>query len=96
MSGKRPEVRTPDILGGKGEDAIEIDLTTLEEGEDYLTIDLTEGIYVNSAGNLQVTLKNMDETESITFESLQEGMIYPFRVKQVWGDNTTAGIIGVY
>jgi len=57
----------------------------------------TNGIYVGAAGDLEITLENMADGESIVFKGLVAGMIHPIRAKRIWTANTTAtDIIAVY
>ena len=58
---------------------------------------VTNGIYLGAEGNLEVTLENMNDGESVTFVGMKAGIIYPLRVKRVWATNTTAtDILAVY
>lgn len=58
---------------------------------------ISNGIYVGEAGDLEVTLENMADGESVTFVGLSAGMIHPIRTKRIWAANTTAtDIIAVY
>ena len=96
MSRKRPEVRYPDILGGKVENAEIIDLSAVDAGG-YIEITDAEGLYVGTEGNVEVTLKDMDDGDSIVFTALQAGAVHPFRIKRIWKDGTTADdIVVVY
>ena len=58
---------------------------------------VSNGIYLGGEGDLQVTLENMEDEESITFTGMKSGIFYPLRVKRVWATNTSAtDIIAVY
>ena len=58
---------------------------------------VSNGIYLGGEGDLQVTLENMEDEESITFTGMKAGIFYHLRVKRVWATNTTAtDIIAVY
>lgn len=48
---------------------------------------VTRGIYVGSAGNLQV---QMASGQTVTFENVAAGVIYPIRVARVMATGTTA------
>lgn len=48
---------------------------------------VTRGIYVGSAGNLQV---QMASGQTVTFENVAAGVIYPIRVARVMATDTTA------
>lgn len=50
-------------------------------------------IYVGGAGHLRVRMVSGDE---VTFQNLQPGGVYPFRLSQVMATGTTAtGLIGL-
>lgn len=58
-------------------------------------IDITSGIYIGEAGDLEVTFA--ESNESVVLEDVQAGSVHPFAVKEVHEEGTTAeGIVLVY
>ena len=67
--------------------------TLTPDDANELTI-VTRSIMVNVGGDVVVIFN--DDTTSVTL-TLQAGVVYPFRVKQILATGTTAtGIIGLY
>lgn len=61
---------------------------------DSTGIDVTRSLYVGTAGNVAVEMK--DGTE-VTFTNVQDGSLLPLRVSKVKSTNTTAtNIIALY
>ncbi|MFW6265051.1 MAG: spike base protein, RCAP_Rcc01079 family, partial [Bacillota bacterium] len=80
-----------EMSGGKARSAEEV---TPDDSND---IDVTNGLYIGTSGDLEVTLEDMTDGESIVFVGLQEGVIHPLKIKRVWDANTTAAdIIAIY
>ena len=74
--------------------AVNADSITPNDNED---IDVSEGIYVGTGGDLAVTFANMEAGTSIVLAGLQEGVIHPLKVKRVWATDTTAeNIVAIY
>lgn len=80
----------PTRLANKGVSAV---VVTPDNTTD---IELTSGIYVGETGDLVVTLRDMEDGETIVFKSLSPGVVHPLLVKRVWEDTTCVDIVAVY
>ena len=74
--------------------ALGAEAVTPHDAED---ITATSGLYVGVAGNVTLTLAEMDDGDSITFVALAAGVLHPLVVKRVWATGTDAtDILAVY
>jgi hypothetical protein len=56
---------------------------------------VASGVYVTGAGNLVVTLSNMDAGTYLTIAS-GAAQYHPLEVKRIWSTSTATGIIALY
>lgn len=59
------------------------------------TVDLpTAGtLFIGTGGDLKVTLQDMDDGDSVTFNNLADGQDFPRVVKRIWAASTVSDVI---
>jgi len=80
-----------ELYGGKARKAESITPSDVDD------IDVTEGLYLGTSGDVKITLTDMEDGTSVVLKGLQEGVIHPLRIKRIWNTDTTAeDIIAIY